>query len=217
MAPPPLYLLSGLGADERMFQFLDLHHPNPRVIKWITPDPEDTMATYARKLTQQMEPSQEPPIVIGLSFGGMVAQEIARQIPVKQLILISTLVDTNQIALHYRFWGWLKVQKWLPFALAKRFTGLGAWLFGVDSVEDKAIFRSIIQDTDVPTLRWSLTQILSWHNPAPTPEAVIIHGDRDKILPVPKVPHLHLIKGGEHLIVLNRAKELSELINRYLA
>ncbi|WP_460893151.1 alpha/beta fold hydrolase [Rufibacter soli] len=200
-----------------MFQFLELDHPQPRYIKWIRPSPSDTLATYAQKLAQQMEPSQEPPILIGLSFGGMVAQEIARQIPVKKLILVSTLVDTRQIPFPYRLGGWLKAQIWLPFAAAKRFTGPGAWLFGAITSQDKAIFRSIIRDTDVLTLRRSLTQILSWHQEAPPAGAIIIHGDRDKILPVPQVPGLHVIKGGEHLVVLNRAKEVSALINRYLA
>jgi pimeloyl-ACP methyl ester carboxylesterase len=216
MAQPPLYLISGLGADERLFQVLHLHHPTPRMIHWIRPAPSDSMASYALKLTKQILPGEEPPILIGLSYGGMIAQEIAKQIPIKRLILISTLVNTDQLAFHYRLWGFLRLPHWFPFHLAKKFTSIGGWLFGTKTPEDFHIFHSIIQDTDVPTLRWLITHILTWKNECPPIESVVIHGDRDKILPIPRCSNLHIIKGGEHLIVLNRAREVGEIVNQYL-
>ncbi len=216
MSQPPLYLLSGLCADERLFQFLQLRHPNPRVIQWITPEPDDTMSSYATKLIRQIEPGQEPPILLGLSFGGMVIQEIAKQIPVRRLILLSSLANTQELPLHYRLAGSLQMHKWLPLGKFKRWTFPANWLFGAHTSDEKRILRDIIRDTDVPFLRWSLHQILHWRHQASTLNVVAIHGDRDLILPVPQFPHLHLVKDGQHLMVMSKAEEVSLLINQYL-
>ncbi|MBC3542205.1 alpha/beta fold hydrolase [Rufibacter sediminis] len=217
MSPPPLYLLSGLCADERLFQFLTLEHPQPRVIHWITPDPEDTMASYAAKLIRQIEPGQEPPVLLGLSFGGMMVQEMAKQMPVNRLILLSSLTNTRELPLHYRLAGALQLQKWLPLGMFKKWVVPAYWAFGAHSRQEKHILKSILEETDVPFLRWSLNQILQWRHQAPPVKAVVIHGDRDKILPVPNYSHIHLLKGGEHLMVMSRAAEVSALINHYLS
>ncbi|WP_192820544.1 alpha/beta fold hydrolase [Rufibacter sp. LB8] len=216
MTQPPLYLLSGLCADERLFQFLTLDHPNPVILKWCTPAPEDTMASYSTKLIAQMTPSPVPPILVGLSFGGMVVQEIAKQMPVTKVILLSSLADTRQLPLHYRAGGWLQLQKWLPLDWFKHWLAPAHWLFGAKLPKEKRVFDAIIHDTDIPFLRWSLTQILNWRHLANPENTVAIHGDQDKILPVPHFKPLHVLPGGEHLMVMGRAQEVSALINRYL-
>ncbi|GGK82605.1 alpha/beta fold hydrolase [Rufibacter glacialis] len=216
MQHPPLYLLSGLCADERLFKFLRLHHPSPLVIQWVTPDRQDTMASYAQKLRQQIVPGQEPPILIGLSFGGMVIQEMAKQMPVKRLILLSSLTNTQELPWHYQWAGAVHMQKWLPLGWFKSWVGPASWVFGAKSKEERQILASILQETDTPFLRWSLTQILHWRHKASPEKTVAIHGTQDKVLPVPDFPNLHLLPGGEHLMVMSRAQEVSDLINRYL-
>ncbi|MFB9864785.1 alpha/beta fold hydrolase [Rufibacter immobilis] len=214
---PPLYLFSGLGADERMFQFLRLRHPAPVVVQWVSPEPGATLAHYARQLLPQLPAATEPPVLVGLSFGGMVAQEIAKLIPVRKVILLSSLANTEELPGHYRVGGFLRLQKWLPFGLAQYCPAPGEWLFGARTAQEKQVFRAILRETDIDFLRWSLRAILEWRHRAEVSEKlVIIHGDRDKILPVPHYPHVQLIKGGEHLMVMRRAAEVSSLINAHL-
>lgn len=218
MAPAPLYLLSGLCADERLFQFLRLHYPAPKVLRWVTPSPEDTMVTYAARLITQMEPSPEPPILLGLSFGGMMVQEIAKQIPVRRVILLSSLANTDQLPWHYRLAGALRLQHWFPLGLFKHWVGPAYWVFGAKTPEEKRILKAIIQNTQMRLLRWSLNQILYWrHHAQASDKLVLLHGDQDKILPVPAYPHVHMVKGGEHLMVMGRAAEISAVLNQYLS
>ncbi|QHL86700.1 alpha/beta fold hydrolase [Nibribacter ruber] len=212
----PVYLLSGLGADERLFHNLKLRHPAPVVIQWIRPEKQESLRNYAQRLLAQITPSEKPPILIGLSFGGMVAQEMAKLIPVKRVILLSSLADTGALPWYYRVGGFLRMQQWLPFEVAKRWPAPGYWLFGVHSKEEQKLFKSIIQDTDLHFLRWSLTQILHWRHKAQDQEVILLHGDADKVLPVPQYAHVHVLKGAEHLMVLNRAQEVSNLLNQYL-
>jgi len=42
-----IYFISGLGADERVFQFLDLSDIKKVFIKWITPQINEELSAYA--------------------------------------------------------------------------------------------------------------------------------------------------------------------------
>ena len=48
-------------------------------------------------------------------------------------------------------------------------------------------------------------------------ELVHIHGTADQILPPETIHEAHWIKGGEHIMIYNRADEVSALINEHLA
>jgi len=72
-----VYFISGLGADERVFQFLDLSEIEHRFIKWNVPQKNESLPSYCKRLTEQINVQQEV-ILIGISFGGMIAQEITK-------------------------------------------------------------------------------------------------------------------------------------------
>lgn len=216
MEKQPLYLLSGLGADERMFQNLIFEHPNPRFIQWIPARTKESLAAYAQRLVAQIEPTVQPPILVGVSFGGIMAQEIAKLIPVKKVIALSSLVSSADLPWYYRTAGKLRLQQWLPFRLMRQWQAPANWVFGAQTPEEKKLLKAVIRDTDIQYLRWALQQILNWHQPIPSPSTVIIHGDEDKVLPLPKYPQTKIVRGGEHLMLLSRAREVCTLINREL-
>lgn len=78
-----IYILSGLGADERVFKKLDLVPLEPVYLKWIPPHKNESVESYASRLLSQI--TEKNPVLIGLSFGGMMAIEIAKQIETKKL------------------------------------------------------------------------------------------------------------------------------------
>jgi hypothetical protein len=49
-----LFIFSGLGVDERIFQKLDLSDFTVAFIKWIEPKNEETIEQYAFRLLEQM-------------------------------------------------------------------------------------------------------------------------------------------------------------------
>jgi pimeloyl-ACP methyl ester carboxylesterase len=79
-----VYFISGLGADEKVFQFLRLDSIQQIHIKWLKTDPIEGLRAYASRLTAQIDTSQEV-ILIGVSFGGLIAQEIGNSFPVSRL------------------------------------------------------------------------------------------------------------------------------------
>jgi pimeloyl-ACP methyl ester carboxylesterase len=107
-----IFLLSGLGADRRIFDRLDLSGYEVHYIEWIKPMEDDTMMSYAQRLSSQIKSPN--PILIGVSFGGMVATEIATQIATEKVILISSARDSIDIPFYFRMLRYLPVHRWIP-------------------------------------------------------------------------------------------------------
>lgn len=199
-----------------MFRNLHLNHPQPVHVPWLPVQPHEPLADYVRRLMAQIPHSKEPPTLVGLSFGGIVAQEVAKQIPVRQVILISSLARRRDLPWYSRAAGTLQMHRWLPFTVLRRWYPPAEWAFGAKTSEDKKLLRTIIRETDLTFLRWALHQILTWPQSEPANNCIFLHGDRDKVLPIPMVPNVHVIPGGEHLMLINQSAEVSQIINRFL-
>ena len=82
-----IYVFSGLGADERVFKYLDFPGYEPVFIRWLQPTKEEAIEHYSKRLTEQIGTSR--PVLIGLSFGGIIAIEVAKVIDTEKIILIA--------------------------------------------------------------------------------------------------------------------------------
>ena len=79
-----VYIFSGLGADKRVFQKLDFSYCNATFIEWTAPLRHESFEHYASRILSQIK--HENPILIGLSFGGMMAVEVAKLIKTEKEI-----------------------------------------------------------------------------------------------------------------------------------
>lgn len=209
-----VYLFSGLGADERVFHYLDLSGYETTFIRWLRPIKGETLEQYAKRLTQQITAPR--PVLVGLSFGGMVATEVARLIEVEKVILIASAKTREEIPPYYRLAGQLRLHKLLPARLLKQPNGFSNWFFGANSQEDKAMLAAILRDTDSHFLKWAIDQIVNWTNRTPHPSTKHIHGTNDWILPFRYVVCDVEIKGGGHFMTVNKVQELTQAIRKLL-
>lgn len=207
-----VYFIPGLGADKRVFRHMQLPEGFEMVhIDWLTPLEQESLQEYASRLTMAIDSSQ-PFILVGLSFGGMLATEICRILRPEKTILIASLPSASQLPPYFKWARPLGLQKIIPIGLFKN-ASLAKRLFTTESAEDKDLLRMIIRETDPGFIRWALGAILSWEN-SPPPEGIYhIHGTRDNLLPIRYVKPTHILSGGGHLMVMNRAAE----VNNFLA
>ncbi|MGE6221520.1 alpha/beta hydrolase [Nubsella zeaxanthinifaciens] len=209
-----VYIFSGLGADERVFKYLDLTGLEVTFVKWIKPQVNEILADYAKRLSTQIK--DENPILIGLSFGGIVATEMSKIIPTDKLILLSSLKTRNEIPLLYRIAGKLNLHKIIPYSLLKSNTFFNHWLFGIIRKNDKDLFQKVLADTDIDFLRWAINVIVKWDSQMLHPQLYHIHGSKDKILPIRNAGNVIVIENGRHLMVLDKAKQVSEALHKII-
>ena len=135
-----IFLLSGLGADHRVLQDLDFSGYKTTFIQWIQPLKNESIENYAKRLIVQIK--TENPIIIGLSFGGMMAVEVGKLINTEKIILIASAKTKFEIPSCYRFVGSLGLHKLLPASSMKQPNFISNWFFGTESEKDKALLAN---------------------------------------------------------------------------
>ncbi len=203
-----IYGISGLGADERVFQKLDLAYPIIPV-KWISPTPKEPLEEYAKRLLVQIDTSA-PFCLLGVSFGGIVAVEITKLCSPVHTFLISSVATKNELRSIYKGFGKTNLITLLPSKAFDIPRGIASFLFGTS---EKQLLSDILDDTDPTFTKWALSELTNWNNEVKI-NCTKIGGSKDKLLP-PAQSDI-IIEGGEHFMIVDRAIEISEIVNKHL-
>lgn len=209
-----LYIFTGLGGDERIFQHLDFSGFSVTFIKWIVPYKDQNIQDYASQLLHQIK--SERPILIGLSFGGLMAVEIAKQIKTEKVILIASAKTRSEIPFYYRLAGWIGVHKWIPVQIYKQPHLLHRWVFRAKLTPERKLVQQILQETNPIFLKWAIDKIVTWENQTIVENIFHIHGSHDKLLPKRFIKSNVTIQNGGHLITLSKADDLNRILRNAL-
>jgi pimeloyl-ACP methyl ester carboxylesterase len=211
-----LYFLSGLGADKRVFSKLNLDERfDVHYIDWIKPTKKETLTHYAGRLVAQIDTTQ-PFQLVGLSFGGIIASELANIVHPEQIIIISSTPTGVPVSRFYR--GLTKFLLLSPFAapILKSTNSVTYKLFGANTPELKALLKSVLHDTDSKFLKWALVRMGNWKRAEKPENLYHIHGSSDKLIPIKAVKPDVAIEGAGHLMVYAQAKQISDILNKKL-
>jgi pimeloyl-ACP methyl ester carboxylesterase len=209
-----VYFISGLGADKRIFSFLDLSFCEPVFINWIEPLPKESLEHYALRLRDQI--NSEHPVIVGMSMGGMIATEIAKHDAGVKAIIIASNKSSTEFPPLLRIGKWLPLYKWIPGSWSKRYMATFQGMMGPKGPEQKKLLRQITLETDMRFSRWAIWAILHWRNSTIPPNVVHIHGTADKVLPFNRVKADYVIPGGTHVMTLNEYEEISSILKKLI-
>jgi len=135
-----IYCISGLGADDRAFSRLKLEGYKVVCIPWLMPLPGEPITAYATRMSKAI--TTENPILIGLSFGGMMAIEISKLIPVEKVILISSIRSRSELPGWMKAAGLLGLNKVLPMKSYKLTEPIQNRFIGVTTPEEKEMVNT---------------------------------------------------------------------------
>lgn len=209
-----IYCISGLGADERIFKNLAIPGAQLVHLPWVAFDKHDEIPCYAQKMASQIK--EDNPIIIGLSFGGMIAVEIAKMMSVRQVFLISSakgkmeLPDINPTVKFF------VNNKLIPYGLFTQPNKILYQQFGAETDKDKEMLNEIMKDTDPHFIAWAFKAILAWENRTIPDHIIHIHGTDDHIIPPEFVNANYWIDHGSHMMIFNHAAGIASIINRHL-
>jgi len=206
-----IYIFSGLGVDKRVFDNIDFSGLNIAFVDWIDPLKNETFESYAKRISKDFESNS---ILIGLSFGGMLAVEVSKIIRVKKVILIASAKNKNELPKWFLLVGKLKLNRIVPSSLLKTTNFITNWLFGATTSTEKLLLKNIIKDTDLTFLKWAINQIFNWKNLSVAQNCIHIHGTNDRILPAKHLKIDYKIKNGGHFMTVNKAKEIESIIKK---
>lgn len=206
-----VYFISGLGADRSIFKHVQLPRNCQAVyLDWIPPQPSETLPHYALRLAEKID-TTENFALIGLSFGGMLAAEIAKQLNPSFVVLVSSVPIHKHLPTYFHWAGALRLHKAVPLAFIKKMS-LMKRLFTAETDDDKKMLKIMIRKIDMSFMRWAMNAILTWKNTELPVNVIHIHGTRDEVLPMRFVKPTHKIAKGGHLMILNRAAEINKIL-----
>lgn len=207
-----IYFLSGLGVDNSIFKYLTFSpDANPVFIDWLIPVKNESLQAYARRIAQKIDTSV-PFVLVGLSFGGLLATEVIEYVQPQKTILISSVARRKELPLYYRLAGALKLNYLLPARAVNRANWFTYWLFSTKEKKDKLLLNEILNHTNTRFARWAINAILNWKRTAVPKHLIRIHGDTDKVLPIIHFKPAYLIRDAGHFMIANRADEISEIL-----
>lgn len=206
-----IYCISGFGADQRIFKYLDFNGNSPVAIRWIKPLPGEPISGYAKRLVKDI--SDSDPVLIGVSFGGMMAIEISKIIPVKKVILISSIKNQHEKPLYFRLASGFYLDKIIPLKPYKFLESFENRNLSVKTEEQRKLAAEYRENIDMDYSKWAIHTILNWKNEYIPPNMIHIHGSADHIFPLRYVHPDFIIPGGGHLMIMNEAPEINTILN----
>ncbi|HMN04939.1 MAG TPA: alpha/beta hydrolase [Flavobacteriales bacterium] len=204
-----IYLLPGIGCDKGLFSRLELPGHDVTVLEW-PPFPKGcTLPGIAQAMAKGVDASQ-PHVLVGVSMGGMVAQELALLTRPRKVVLISSFTGPAEWPLHARL-----TKRFHLWNTVNHFTMWLTWPFknvlGSRPRDIDRLLWDMAKDQTAGKIRRGLKAIMHWKGSAWKGPLARIHGDNDHVIPL-KFPVDHVIPGGEHIMVLTRAQEVSKCL-----
>lgn len=210
-----IYLLPGVGCDEKVFRSLELPDYEMVPIRWLSPREGENLKEYVKRLLPQIKTDTEP-ILLGLSFGGIVAVELSKLINTHKVIIISSIKSYHERPVKMSLLYLLKFYRVLPARLAVRFRFWQRWALGSLNSDEKNLVEEMVEMIDLKFNKWAVDQAIHWDNTEIPKNIIHIHGDEDNIFPNLYIKNYHRIKGGTHFMIVRHAKQISHIILKEL-
>jgi pimeloyl-ACP methyl ester carboxylesterase len=212
----PVYFMPGMAANPTIFKYIQLPEELYEVhyLAWFLPEKEESLTVYALRMTKEIH--HENIILIGVSFGGILVQEMAKHIQVRKLVVVSSVKTKHELPRRMKFARATKAYKLLPTSLVNNIEVLRKFAFGDLATKRLDLYEEYLSVRDKNYIDWSIEQIVNWNQEAPLPNTIHIHGEKDLVFPIQHISDCITIKGGTHIMILNKFKWFNENLPKLL-
>lgn len=208
-----IYFMPGLAAGPEIFDNLNLDSSrfNCHYLTWIAPlNIEENIESYALRLSQNIK--HKNPVLIGVSFGGIIIQEISKLITVQKIIIISSVKSTTELPISFTIASKSKVYKLFPTKIITNFDDYSKFFIG-KTLEKKAnLYKKYLSVRDETYLKWSLENVINWQQENSLHNTIHLHGNKDEIFPIKNIKNCIIINHGNHSMIILKAKEIAKII-----
>lgn len=210
MSKIPVYLMPGLAASATIFERIALPEAvfETVLLEWEIPLDQETLPDYAKRMTEKIK--HPNPVLIGVSFGGILVQEMAAFIQVRKVIIISSVKSNLEFPRRMKIAKTTKAYKLIPMSLILNIENLAKFSFGAKVNQRLKLYEKFLSVRDIRYLDWAIEKVILWDRTVANKNVIHIHGDADEVFPIKHIQNCIVIKGGTHIMIINKFKWLNE-------
>lgn len=208
-----IYFVPGLAASSKIFEHLQFPKDKFELhfLEWLIPTSVDEpLETYAKKMAKLVTESN--PILVGVSFGGVMVQEMSKFLTVQKIILISSIKSCKELPNRLKFIERTQLYKLFPTKSISNFEDYAMYAFGDFAKKRVKLYKEYLSVRDAVYLDWAIENVLEWNQEEPLQNTIHIHGTDDHIFPIKHINSCIPVENGTHVMVIFKAKTISKLI-----
>lgn len=204
----PIYLIPGMTSDYPVYSRILPMLPHAFAIDFIQPNPRETLVSYASRMASQL-PCHS--FIGGVSFGGIVALEVARFLRPKGCIVISSIRHPSELP------PWFRVGRLFGGRCCSSFLsmiGSAAAMLPKKFCTSTTIRATKLAGMDGRWHRWATSAVIDWK-----PELAFdgcpvhqIHGTADTTFPIRYTHPDIIVPDGRHALPISHPTETANAI-----
>ncbi len=205
-----VYCMPGLAASSLIFERINLPESQfvIHLLDWELPIGDESLQEYAQRMAKKI--TAPNPVLIGVSFGGILVQEMAPFLNPLKVIIISSVKSNVEFPRRMKIAKTTKAYKLIPTSIFSNIEKLSAFSFGKSIPQRLKLYERYLSVRDVHYLDWAIESILLWNRTQVDSNVIHIHGDADEVFPMQYIKDCIVVKGGTHVMILSKYKWLNE-------
>ena len=210
MSKIPVYFMPGLAASAMIFERIILSADvfETVLLEWEIPLDKETLFDYAKRMAQKI--THKNPVLIGVSFGGILVQEMSKFIDARKVIIISSVKSNSEFPIKMKLAKTTKAYKLIPTNLLEHVESLVPFSFGSKINKKLKLYEKFLAFRDRRYLDWAIEQVVLWERTIVDEKVIHIHGDEDEVFPIKFIENCIVVKGGTHSMILTKYRWFNE-------
>ena len=196
--------MPGLAASSSIFERIDLSKDTFEIhlLEWFMPEKAESLQNYAKRMAEKV--TDDNAVLVGVSFGGILVQEMAQFLNLRKLIIVSSVKSNAELPRRMKIAKTTKAYKLMPTGLLQDVEKLVKYAFGDVMKQKLKLYEQFLHMRNKEYLDWAIEQVICWDRVKIDANVVHIHGDADDVFPVKNIKSFINVKGGTHMMILNR-------------
>jgi len=211
-----VYLMPGMAASPLIFERIKLPEDTFKIhlLEWMIPLEKESLSDYALRMAKCVK--YDNIVLLGMSFGGVLVQEIAKHIQVRKVIIVSSVKSMYELPKRMRLAKATKAYKLVPTQLASNIDVFEKYAVGKVAKKRIELYQKYLSVNDSRYLAWAIENMVCWEQKEVPKNMVHIHGDADAVFPIKYINNCMVIKNGTHIAVINKYKWFNENLPRII-
>lgn len=217
MSKTHIYFVPGMAANSKIYEHISLDENlfECHFLEWKIPTSKgESIQSYAQRMCEEVK--HENSVLIGVSFGGVMVQEMSRIISTKKIIIISSIKSNLELPKRFKLAASTKAYKLFPAKFLENLDSYINYFLGDYQSKKFEAYQKYMSVRNATYLHWAIDCVLHWQQNQSQGNIVHIHGTKDEVFPIKHINNCIEIENGTHAMILTKAKKITSAIQQAL-